>query len=210
MKKSKYTKEIMENALAYDKKHGFTATINAFNISKATLYNWKNPGYFIRSQKNRYLKEKKSRLKYAEKHYIEKTEEIKERTKKYRETHKLERRIYMRAYLNNRYKTNLNYRLSKNLRRRVLLALQGKTKSDRTFNLIGCTIPELKIYLEKQFTEGMNWNNYGEWHIDHIKPCEKFDLEVPENQKLCFHYTNLRPLWASDNMSKGCKYEEEN
>ena len=75
--------------------------------------------------------------------------------------------------------------------------------------LVGCTIEELKIYLEKQFKEGMTWENRGiVWHIDHIKPISKFDLTNEEEQKKCFHYTNLQPLFAIDNLRKSNKYQE--
>jgi hypothetical protein len=71
--------------------------------------------------------------------------------------------------------------------------------------LIDCTIEELWTHLKRKFTEGMTKENYGKWHIDHIIPCASFDLTDPEQQEKCFHYTNLRPLWAFDNMSKGAK-----
>lgn len=54
----------------------------------------------------------------------------------------------------------------------------------------------------------MSWENYGEWHIDHIKPCSSFDLSDPKQQKECFNYTNLQPLWAIDNLKKSYKYEK--
>ena len=67
---------------------------------------------------------------------------------------------------------------------------------------MGCSIEFLKEYLEKQFKSGMNWDNYGEWHVDHIIPCVSFDLSDPEQQKKCFYYTNLQPLWAIENLEK--------
>jgi len=63
--------------------------------------------------------------------------------------------------------------------------------------LVGCTIEFIKGYLEAQFEPNMSWDNYGEWHIDHILPCASFDLTLPEEQQKCFHYTNLQPLWAT-------------
>ena len=85
--------------------------------------------------------------------------------------------------------------------------LKGNTKSDKTFNLIGCSFDELKNYLESKFQSGMIWDNYGYygWHVDHKKPCSSFDLSKSEQQKECFHYTNLQPLWAKDNYNKGSK-----
>jgi hypothetical protein len=73
---------------------------------------------------------------------------------------------------------------------------------------LGCDVITFKKYLESQFKEGMNWNNYGRkgWHIDHIRPCSNFDLSNLEQQKQCFHYTNLQPLWWKDNLIKSSKY----
>ena len=75
--------------------------------------------------------------------------------------------------------------------------------------LVGCTRSELCKYLERQFKIGMTWDNYGEWHVDHILPCASFDLTKRTQQKKCFHYTNLQPLLASDNMRKGAKILKE-
>ena len=72
--------------------------------------------------------------------------------------------------------------------------------------LTGCSKDELFKYLESKFIEDMTWDNYGKWHIDHIRPCASFNLENSEEQIECFHYTNLQPLWAKDNISKGSKY----
>lgn len=109
------------------------------------------------------------------------------------------------------YANNLQYRLKMNLKNRIWFALNGVAKSAHTLELIGCTIEELKVHLEKQFTQGMTWDNhsYEGWHIDHIRPCASFDLTDPEQQKQCFNYTNLQPMWAKENMSKGDKYEQK-
>jgi hypothetical protein len=82
----------------------------------------------------------------------------------------------------------------------------GNKRLFSTADLIGCTWEEFVSYIEKQFKPGMAWENHGEWHIDHIKPCALFDLSKPEEQKACFHFTNVQPLWAVDNMKKGAKY----
>ena len=83
------------------------------------------------------------------------------------------------------------------------MALGHNWKAARTAELLGASIPEVWNHLEKQFQPGMTRKNHGLWHIDHIKPCVTFDLSDPEQQKKCFHYTNLQPLWAFDNISKG-------
>lgn len=118
--------------------------------------------------------------------------------KKYRENHKQQRN----EYLYNRRRKDICFKLLENLRHRLNLAVKNNYKSKKTKKLLGCTIEELKSHLESQFTKGMNWDNYGKWHIDHIRPCASFDLSKPEEQQKCFHYTNLRPLWAIDNMKR--------
>lgn len=82
-------------------------------------------------------------------------------------------------------------------------------KSARTMDLTGCTITELRQHLEAQFVDGMDWDNYGRngWHIDHIRPCASFDLADPDQQRQCFHYSNLQPLWEADNIRKGAKWQ---
>jgi hypothetical protein len=100
-----------------------------------------------------------------------------------------------------------SFKLLKTLRSRLGSAIQNQNaiKSDKTMDLVGCSITFLRGYLEAKFTEGMTWDNHGEWHIDHIKPCASFNLLDEEEQQKCFHYKNLQPLWAQENLSKGAK-----
>ena len=72
----------------------------------------------------------------------------------------------------------------------------------RYHQMIGCTTKQLMEHIEAQFTDGMNWGNYGKWHIDHLRPCASFDLTDQLEAEQCFHYSNLRPLWSSDNLAK--------
>ena len=87
----------------------------------------------------------------------------------------------------------------------MAMKAQDAKKYLKAEELVGCSIHYLKEYLTKQFKSGMNWNNVGKWHVDHIIPVVKFNLKDPEQQKTCFHYTNLQPLWALDNLKKGTK-----
>ena len=105
-------------------------------------------------------------------------------------------------YMRDRRKVDSNFRLLGNLRHRLNMALKNDSKSARTMKLIGCSIDFLKQHLEKQFKSGMSWSNYGKWHIDHIKPCASFDLSKPSEQRKCFNYINLQPLWAEENLRK--------
>jgi hypothetical protein len=109
------------------------------------------------------------------------------------------------------YYSDLNFRLKHCLRTRIRHSInsQNVSKSNKTPELVGCSIMNLKTHLESKFTEGMTFENYGEWHIDHIRPCASFNLEDPEEQKKCFHWTNLQPLWALDNIRKGDKWDDK-
>ena len=120
--------------------------------------------------------------------------------KKYAKTHL--------DYVNARNKTDINFRLAGNLRARLRKVITHGYKSAKTLELLGCTIYELKDHLEDKFTGDMSWENYGEWHIDHIKPCAKFDLTKEAEQRQCFRYSNLQPLWAYDNIVKSDNFYE--
>jgi hypothetical protein len=104
-----------------------------------------------------------------------------------------------------------NRAISSKLRTRMYIALTaaGAKRAAASFDLTGCTVAELRQHLEAQFTDGMSWDNYGRdgWHVDHVRPCASFDLNDPEQQRQCFHYTNLQPLWAADNIRKGAKWD---
>ena len=128
-----------------------------------------------------------------------------ENRKAWREANREHVNAMRRIYGKRRRAIDLEYKILCNLRTRIHKAIRrgGATKSVRTLELIGCSVQHLRDHLESQFTEGMTWDNHGAWHMDHIKPCCSFDMTVLEQQKKCFNYTNLQPLWAFDNMSKG-------
>lgn len=104
--------------------------------------------------------------------------------------------------------TNPQWRAFQNVRSRVKAILKKYVRRDRTAALVGCSPRELEAHLAKQFKPGMTWDNYGRdtWHIDHIRPCSSFDLTKRSEQRKCFHYTNLQPLWAKENLIKSDKY----
>ena len=102
---------------------------------------------------------------------------------------------------------SLQMKLSNTLRVRILNACKAKNtlKQKSSILLIGCTIQEYKQHIESQFSEGMSWDNHGEWHIDHIIPISSFDLTQLNEQMKAFHYSKCQPLWAKDNYLKGSK-----
>jgi hypothetical protein len=97
------------------------------------------------------------------------------------------------------------YLIRNRLRARVFQAIKkcGTAKTAFTQDLLGCTYEDARRHIASQFLPGMSWKNHGKWEIDHIRPCASFDLTDPEQQRQCFHYTNLQPLWWQENRSKG-------
>jgi len=162
----------------------------------------KNREKKLEKNKKWYEKNKNEISKKRKEWYLKNKEKKLERNKKWYEKNK----NYIRKKNKKRRKTDFSYKLIINLRRRTLLALKGKCKSSNTMKLLGINnIEELWLHLEKQFKPGMTRKNHGFWHIDHRIPCSSFDLTKPEEQAKCFHYTNLQPLWASENLAKGSK-----
>jgi hypothetical protein len=169
-----------------------------------------------KERKRYYLDNKEKLLKQHKEYHIKNKEHVKEQTKDYRERkhtsikkqQKRWRKLH-KNFIRNRErelrKSNIQFRLRCIFRNRIRQALKNNKKSNSTINLLGCSIRKAKKYLESKFQPGMSWDNYGYygWHIDHIRPCASFDLSKPEEQKACFHYSNLQPLWWYDNLRKG-------
>jgi len=160
-------------------------------------------------------KERKKALDFKNKDHINKLRRERRKTpkgakllfeenKRYRKKH---RKKLTEKYLERR-RNDPSFKILTILRGRIKDVLKGHSKSDSTINILGCTIEELWKHLESKFKTGMTRENHGEWHVDHIKPCASFDLTDPGQQVICFHYSNLQPLWAIDNMRKGKKYEK--
>jgi hypothetical protein len=132
-------------------------------------------------------------------------EKVKVSKKKYYENNKDKEYKRNYEYYKNKKLTDPIFKLSCNLRTRIFCFLTDKNikKTNSTSTIVGCDKEKLKIYLEKKFTDGMNWENYGKWHVDHIIPLSSSKTEE-EVYKLC-HHTNLQPLWALDNWKKNNK-----
>ena len=127
------------------------------------------------------------------------------------EVNKERRNARRRVWHNERYHDDINFRILCGLRTRLRDALNGKAKSARTMVLIGCSIEEVRAHIERQWKPGMTWDNWGKgngfWNIDHIRPCASFDLRDQAQQRLCFHWSNLQPLWEEANLIKADKWE---
>jgi len=201
-------------------KNGFKKCPRCNTIKNVAEFNKKGKFFVSHCKvcKRNYYDNHKEELKQKAKIYREKnSDKYKKYDKAYNLAHPEERKLLNKIYRNKpenkkrraeqkreRTKIDINFKLSGNLRSRVNQALNGNTKSKQTLELLGCSVEFLKNHLEAQFKEGMNWNNYTYygWHVDHIIPCVKFDLSNPEEQKKCFHYSNLQPLWREENQIK--------
>ncbi len=103
------------------------------------------------------------------------------------------------------YSQQDHIRIDRALRSRLNNAIKSGNKSAKSIELFDASPLQIKAHLESQFTEGMSWDNYGEWHIDHIIPCAFFDSTKPNHPKVCFNWQNLQPRWAEENRSKADK-----
>jgi hypothetical protein len=165
---------------------------------------------------------KESVSKRHKKNRLENLEAYKATSKKYYSNNKKAHRQYCKKWAERnpdkikeyaaKKNKNLNTRIGNTLRSRVRDAVRRSyyISGASIYEIIGCNTKTLKIHLESQFKDGMTWDNYGMygWHIDHIKPCAAFDLTDIEEQKKCFHYSNMQPLWADENIKKGAKYPQ--
>ncbi len=169
---------------------------------------------------NRIYKEahRKEGLERARLYRLDHREQILQRQKEYRETHredarnKAKNRYHSdiqasREYMRLRkfsFKATIDGKIETSVRNRISKALRGIARQLTALELLGCTILEYRAYIERQFLPGMSWENYNvrTWHIDHIKPIASFDLSDPEQQRICFHFSNTRPLWAEVNMKR--------
>lgn len=129
-------------------------------------------------------------------------EHVLELTYKWRKENPEKVRTINRKYMKSNTPAVLSRKLAKNLRTRLLMALKGNTRTGSAVRDLGCSMEEFKTRLKSQFKLGMNWENYGKWHIDHILPLSKFDLSKEKERLVAFHYSNLQPLWAEDNNRK--------
>ena len=200
--KSKYSKTGYDYACVQCREQGRKDVLNQLKLENPQEYNER-----IRKLKNKkrvYVPEK--RKEYIRKKISEDPDYFSSRMKLYREKNRGKIKNYKKEYNKIKNKTDILVRIARTLRDKVRVTIK-KTKATKfahTKELVGCSFEELKLHIEKQFTEGMSWEefNSGRIHIDHFLPCCSFNLVDEEEQRKCFHYTNLRPLWAEDNLRK--------
>jgi len=163
-----------------------------------------------------YQQDNKEELAEYKKTYYEGNKEaILEQKKAYYQKNKESIAKYNKVYMRDLRRNDPTVRLLGNMRNGMYLCLKGKIKKSHTLDYVGKNSEELMAYLEVKFTKGMTRENYGEWHLDHIRPLSSFGFDEhevgsQEFEKLLYkawNFKNLQPLWAKDNLIKGNKYE---
>ncbi len=187
----------------------------------ATLFRCKEHSTYLKLQKPEKLRANARKFYHANKEkciesgrkykLANKEKVAKQRRARAKEPHVKDRyRAYMRAWTKAKSETDPTFKLVKSLRNRVRQAIKGEKRPGHTLEVLGCTPTELMAHLESKFQPGMSWGNYGKgqdkWHVDHIIPISWFDLTDPEQFKKACHYTNLQPLWQTENVRKNNLY----
>jgi hypothetical protein len=196
---------------------------NNFNFEKQNKY---NKEYYLKNKEkiNNYLNKNYNKEKKKE-YYLDNKEKILVKNKIrslncYKTNPEKKKEYYLKnkekinkrqlIYIKKQYNENLSFKIVMVLRSRFYLALLKGKKIKSILKLIGCSIEELKVYLEQQFKPEMNWGNHGIiWEIDHIKACANFDLIDLKQQQECFHYTNLQPLFKTTEIAESFGYINE-
>lgn len=176
--------------------------------NRSRSYYKENPSYYKDWATRYYQENRDDIIKKSRQYYLLNKDRAIEYSKSYRKANPLDKQHHSKIcgeYYKKRRKADPLFHLLTNIRARTCAFFRetNRVKMDKTINLLGSSMEIIKEHIEKQFTEGMGWDNYGEWHIDHIIPLSSGKTEE-DIIKLC-HYTNLQPLWAIDNLKKGNK-----
>lgn len=154
---------------------------------------------------------KNNKEKFTERHKIYVSKNREKMRRLYKEKNEKNKEKYSKLKLisdTERRKIDPLFKLTGNIRTLISKTIRefGKVKKSKSYEILGCSFLEFKKYLENKFLDGMDWTNYGKWHLDHIKPVSlaKSEKELLELN----HYTNFQPLWAFDNISKSNKFIE--
>ena len=166
------------------------------------------------SDKRHYIKNKEKRLQYFSEWQKENQEHRKKYLKEYREKNADDIRKTKRDYERNRKARDPLYKLISNFRTAIYQVLKESNveKNGHYFDILGYTPEELIVHLENQFTEGMTWENYGEFHVDHKLPISSFNIkEIGDEEFMkCWCLDNLQPMWGEENIRKSNKILEDN
>lgn len=166
----------------------------------------------IKDLKAKYRENNREKIKNNRREYhLKNKNKCNKRSKDYKLKNKDKIRKYKKDYYDRKYFSDPNFKLQMRLRSRLREVVKGKTKTGSAIRDLGCSIDELRRYIESMFYkhpitgEMMSWDNHGVygWHIDHVRPLASFDLTDRKQFLQACHYTNLQPLWAEENLKKG-------
>jgi hypothetical protein len=117
------------------------------------------------------------------------------------------KRNWMRVYSKRRYRDDPKYVIYHRVKRNIKKHMRDGKASRNWSQRLGYTMAELRTHLQRQFTDGMTWENMGSWHIDHIRPVASFSFTCVDEPQFreCYALSNLRPLWGRDNIIKHAK-----
>lgn len=137
--------------------------------------------------------------------YADNGEKVKSYSKDYYEKNKEYVLTRNKEYFSNKKKNDIQFRIACNLRSRLSKAISQKTKTGSAAADLGCSLKEFRKHIQSKFKDGMSWDNYGDWHLDHIMPLSSFDLTNEGEFREAVHFSNIQPLWANENLSKGAR-----
>ena len=191
---NKAYREANKDKVKIQKKSYYEENKDKIKVGKSVYYQK------TKNERKNYYQKNKDKISEYQKVYYQKNKDIIKVKNKLKDKNEFlsKRRVYERK----KRKNDIQFKLSRALRNRLYVIKKQKVGS--AVKDLGCTIDELKIYLESKFQSGMTWDNWTSdgWHIDHIKPLSSFDLTNREQFLEACHYTNLQPLWAKDNLLK--------
>jgi hypothetical protein len=177
------------------------AAYNDSGKATKTAYYARNRVRILEQKREYYLRKKETINKYREHN---KSKISAQNSRWHRENR--ERVRERKRECNRRRYQHPQRRIESSIRRRIGKLLRGALKPDHSEALLGCSFEEFMNYITARFKPGMSMDNYGrKWHIDHIMPCSAFDMSDEYQARRCFHFTNLRPMWARENLRKGSK-----
>lgn len=225
MKRKQFSEEeINRIKKMYTEEHlGATTICNEFGVTGATIRRVlrennivigipgrKWTGGLKESRKRYEVKHKEERDLYKKDWFQNNKEYRKQYHKEWREKNKESYQEYKRVYEKTKKDSDPKYRLASYTRTAIYTSLKERNinKYKNTFELLPYTLEQLIQHLEGGFEENMTWENYGKWHVDHIKPMSLFKFKNSEDKEFqeCWSLKNLQPLWGMDNLSKGSKY----
>lgn len=142
-------------------------------------------------------------------YYLANSERIKDQVRSYQAKESENRKAYKAQWQRDVLKRRPEYAAMASMRKLVARVCERIKKNrrelGRTVSALGYSTVEFRMHIERQFLHGMSWANRSEWHIDHIIPLATFDLTDPDERRAANALSNLRPIWAADNMAKSDK-----